>query len=275
MAEAATPVLLGTQGWSYSAWVGPFYPKRTAQAAMLGLYARAFPTVEVDSTFYGIPAEPVVREWRERVPKGFVFSLKVPQEITHTRQLVDVEPAISQFLSRVDLLEDRLGPLLVQMSPAFRATAEHRSILAAFLEGLPRAYRWVFEFRDAKWITADVLDLLHRRQVALALVDGRWLRRHVVMGLVRRPTADFGYVRWMGPTRTIIDYSRVQVDRSAELTSWAEAIRTLRSRVRTIFGYFNNHFEGHGPHSVRELQRIVGQVPVEPGALQTQVELFG
>lgn len=273
MVEAAR-VLLGTQGWSYPAWIGPFYPKGTAQAAMLALYAKAFSTVEVDSTFHGIPAETVVREWRERVPKGFLFSLKIPQEITHTRQLVDVEPLLTRFLTRVDVLEDRLGPLLVQMSPGFRATAEHRSVLTAFLEGLPTGYRWVIEFRDPKWITADTLDLLHERAVALALVDGRWLKRRVVLDLTRRPTTQFGYLRWMGPTRSILDYSHVQVDRGAELTRWAEAIRALRSRVPTVFGYFNNHFEGHGPHSVRELERIVGQKPVEPRSRQAQVELF-
>ncbi len=268
-------VYLGTQGWSYPAWVGPFYPRGTTQSAMLRMYARAFRSVEVDSTFYGIPPAPVVREWRERVPDGFLFSLKLPQEITHTRQLVDVEEMLTQFLDRAALLDDRLGPLLVQLSPAFRATEEHRSILTDFLNTLPKAQHWAIEFRDPKWITSSMLDELRVRNVALALVDGRWIRRRVMLDLVHRPTADFAYIRWMGPSRTITDYSHVQIDQERELSVWAEAVRALRTRVRAVFGYFNNHFQGHSPQSVRSLQTLVGQQPVEPQALQDQVELFG
>lgn len=271
----AESVYLGTQGWSYAAWVGPFYPQGTVQAGMLQVYGRAFSTVEVDSTFYSVPPAPVVREWRDRVPDGFIFSLKVPQEITHTRQLVGARDVLDQFLERADLLDDRLGPLLIQLSPGFRATAEHRSTLEEFAKALPTGYRWVVEFRDPKWITSDLLDLLRDRNIALALVDGRWIRRRVMLDLIHRPTADFAYVRWMGPSRTITDYSRIQVDREHEMALWAEALRGLGARVRTVFGYFNNHFQGHSPHSVRVLQRLLGQEPVEPQALQEQAELFG
>ncbi len=270
-----TDIYLGTQGWSYSAWVGPFYPRGTSQSRMLHVYGRAFATVEVDSTFYAVPAEPIVREWRERVPDGFVFSLKVPQEITHTRQLVETSGVLDQFLERADLLGDRLGPLLIQLSPAFRATQEHRSVLDEFVSALPTRYQWAIEFRDPKWITSEMLDRLRARNVALALVEGRWIRRRMMLDLVNRPTADFAYVRWMGPSRTITDYSHVQEDRERELALWADALRALRARVRAVFGYFNNHFQGHSPHSVRTLQRLLGQKPVEPRALQEQVELFG
>lgn len=268
-------VYLGTQGWSYAAWVGPFYPLGTAQPGMLQVYGRAFSTVEVDSTFYAVPPAPVVREWRDRVPVGFIFSLKIPQEITHTRQLVDTTGVLKQFLERVDPLGDRLGPFLVQLSPGFRATDEHWSVLERFVNSLPVGYRWAIEFRDPKWITSDLLALLSGRNIALALVDGRWIRRRVMLDLIHRPTADFAYIRWMGSSRTISDYSRVQVDREHDVTLWAEALRALGTRVRTVFGYFNNHFEGHSPHSVRVLQRLLGQEPVEPRALQEQAELFG
>jgi uncharacterized protein YecE (DUF72 family) len=267
-------LLLGTQGWSHPAWVGPFYPAGTPQSSFLSVYARAFSTVEADSTFYAVPAAPIVREWRERVPDGFVFSLKVPQEITHTRQLVDVREVLAQFLERAELLGDHLGPILVQLSPAFCVTEERRTVLEQFLRELPGGYRWAVEFRDPRWITDAVLDWLRVRNVAVALVDGRWVRRRVMLELAARPTANFAYVRWMGPSRALADYSRVQLDRERELAQWAAAVRSLRGQVRTIFGYFNNHFQGHGPHSVRALQRLVGQTPVEPRALHEQVELF-
>ena len=74
---------IGCQGWNYDAWVGPFYPEGTRPVDFLRVYARAFDTVEVDSTFYAIPAPRTLRDWAERVPDDFQFALKLPQEITH------------------------------------------------------------------------------------------------------------------------------------------------------------------------------------------------
>jgi uncharacterized protein YecE (DUF72 family) len=82
-------VLIGTQGWNYAGWVGPFYPEGTRSADMLTRYAEAFPTVEVDSTFYACPPAKSVRGWAERSPDGFVFALKLPRDITHDRHLRD------------------------------------------------------------------------------------------------------------------------------------------------------------------------------------------
>ena len=155
-----------------------------------------------------------------------------------------------------------------------QATEEHESILAEFIGQLPAQFQWAVEFRDPRWVTTAMLERLRSHNIALALVDGRWIRRRMVLDLIHQPTADFAYVRWMGPTRSIIDYSRVQVDRDRELGQWAEAIRALSDRVRTVYGYFNNHFQGHSPQSARSLQRAVGQTPTDPKALRQQVELF-
>lgn len=269
-----TALRIGTQGWNYPAWVGPFYPSGTRRGDMLELYARAFDTVEVDATFYGTPPEKVVDGWRERVPDGFLFSLKVPQEITHARRLMDVAEPLHHFLGRIERLGDRLGALLVQLSPDFGPTAVHRDALAGFLALLPERFRWSVEFRDPRWLDAATLGRIGEHGVGLTLADGRWIRRDLVLDLVRSPTADFSYVRWMGPDRAITDYSRVQVERDGELARWAEALDGLAGRVRTVFGYFNNHWQGHSPASARALQRRMGQRPVEPEALRRQVELF-
>jgi len=267
-------VHLGTQGWGYRGWVGPFYPLGTRLPDMLGLYARAFRTVEVDSTFYGVPASAVVREWAARVPPEFRFALKVPQEITHARQLVGADEVLARFLERARLLGDRLGPLLIQLSPAFRADEDNRRVLADFLAKLPAGFRWALEFRDPRWIVPRTAELLHTRKVALTLADGRWIRRRTMMDVASQPTSDFAYVRWMGSDRRIQDYSRIQTDRERELTMWAIAIDHLRARVRDVFGFFNNHFQGHSPGSVRRLQELVGQESVEPAQLRDQPELF-
>lgn len=267
-------MLLGTQGWNYRAWVGPFYPPGTRTEQMLALYARAFRTVEVDSTFYGVPASSTVAGWSSRVPPEFTFSLKIPQEITHERRLVGADDALLHFLDRVHPLGMRLGALLVQLAPDFGPTYANRDALAAFLGVLPREFRWAIEFRDAGWLDGETLDALATHGVALALSDGRWLKRTRILALAERPTAEFAYVRWMGANRRITDYSRVQIERDRELDLWAIGLAALSPRVQTIFGYFNNHFQGHSPYSVRALQDRIGQPSVEPAALRDQGELF-
>jgi uncharacterized protein YecE (DUF72 family) len=110
--------------------------------------------------------------------------------------------------------------------------------------------------------------------VALALSDGRWLPRRWLLALAERPTTDFHYVRWMGSDRRITDFSHVQLNRTAELERWADALRPLPARGLDVYGYFNNHFAGHSPASARELQRRLGQAAVAPEELREQTSLF-
>jgi uncharacterized protein YecE (DUF72 family) len=266
--------LVGTQGWNYPAWIGPFYPHGAKTGDLLGVYSRAFPTVEVDATFYAIPAEPIVTGWRESTPPGFSFALKVPQEITHEKRFVDVDQRLARFLNRIRGLEDRLGPLLLQLSPDFRVTDTTRGVLRNFLSSLPTDFRWAIEFRQPHWLNPETLDLLRSRNVALALADGRWIKRGVVLDLALEPTADFAYLRWNGPARKPPDATRMPTDRTRELGVWAEALRTLGERVNVIYGFFSNHFQGHGPASARQMQQMLGIAPVEPAMLREQAELF-
>src|SRR5882757_4160721 len=106
-------IRIGTQGWNYDAWVGPFYPEGTRPAEYLTVYARAFDTVEVDSTFYAVPPARTIRGWAQRTPPGFTFALKMPQEITHERRLREVDDLTKEFCDRARELEDRLGPVLL------------------------------------------------------------------------------------------------------------------------------------------------------------------
>ena len=265
-------IRLGTQGWNYDAWVGPFYPSGTRPADFLGVFARAFDTVEVDSTFYAIPPAKTVRGWAERTPADFRFALKLPQEITHERRLRNAEESTELFFERARELGPKLGPILVQLGPDFGPT--ELPALAAFLPRLPKDLLIAIEFRQRAWIHDGVLALLAEHNVALALSDGRWIPRKMMLGLAERPTANFAYIRWMGPNRDIVDYSRIQYDRTRELESWAEAIIELAKRLQVVYGFVNNHFAGHSPASVRELQRLIGQQPVDPGQLGEQMTLF-
>ncbi len=265
-------VHIGTQGWNYDAWVGSFYPKGTRPANFLRTYARAFDTVEIDSTFYAIPPAATVEGWAGRVPEGFVFSLKMPRAITHEQGLEDAWELLEAFTSRARLLGAKLGPVLIQLGPEFGPA--RRPALERFLPRLPHDLRFAVEFRQRGWLAAEHLRLLADHGVALALADGRFVPRERLLELAESPTSDFAYVRWMGPDRKIEDYARVVVDRSHEIGEWALALAALASRVSTVRGYFNNHFQGHSPASARTMQRLLGQQPVEPAALRDQAELF-
>ena len=265
-------IRIGTQGWNYDAWVGPFYPVGTRPADFLSVYARAFDTVEVDSTFYAVPPATTVRGWAQRTPGDFRFALKLPQEITHERRLRDVEDVAELFFERARELGEKLGPVLIQLGPDFGPV--ELPALSRFLPTLPRDIAFAIEFRQRGWIHEGVLALLAEHHVALALTDARWIPRKQMLSLAERPTADFVYVRWMGPDREIVDYSRIQVDRERELELWATVIWPLAERGYHVYGYVNNHFAGHSPASARELQRLLRQSPVDPSTLGEQMTLF-
>ncbi len=264
-------IRIGTQGWNYDAWVGPFYPTGTRAADFLTVYARAFGTVEVDSTFYAIPPAKTVRGWAERTPPGFKFALKLPQEITHERRLRDSTELEELFYDRARELGPKLGPILVQLGPDF--SPSELPALANFLPRIPSDIRVAVEFRQRGWIHDGVIALLAEHNVALALTDARWIPRKTMLTLAERPTADFTYIRWMGPDRDIVDYSRVQVDRSREIDAWAKVLPSIQSKVE-VYGYFNNHFAGHSPASARELQTRLGMSVVDPSQLGEQLTLF-
>lgn len=265
-------IRLGTQGWNYPAWVGSFYPLGTRPKDFLELYSRAFDTVEVDSTFYASPPASTVRGWASRTPPGFLFSLKMPREITHERRLVGSEEVLAEFVDRARELEDRLGPILIQLGPDFSPL--ERRALEEFLPLLPPDLEFAVEFRQAEWIRPWALDLLSAHRVALAISDGRWIPRGTALELVSRPTAAFHYLRWMGADRSITDYSRTQLDRSAELDAWGSVLGPVAGGGVRVFGYVNNHFAGHSPATARQLQRLLGGTPVEPDSIGDQIPLF-
>lgn len=265
-------IRLGAQGWNYDAWVGPFYPAGTRSADYLRVYARAFDTVEVDSTFYAVPPVKTVRGWADRVPADFSFALKLPQEISHENRLRNSTDLLSLFCDRARELGDKLGPILIQLGPDFAPV--ELPALASFLPQLPQDLHFAIEFRQRGWITEGIIALLAEHHVALALTDARWIPRKTMLSLASSPTTDFAYIRWMGPNRDLVDYSRIQVDRSRELDAWASVIPRIVERVKTVYGYVSNHFAGHSPASLRDLQQRLSIPTVSPEDLGEQMSLF-
>ena len=265
-------VRIGTQGWNYDAWVGPFYPSRTRAADFLSVYARAFDTVEVDSTFYAIPSAKTVRGWHDRTPDNFTFALKLPQEITHERRLRDSRDSAAEFFDRARELGPKLGPILIQLGPDFGPV--ELPAVAAFLPTLPQDIQIAIEFRQRGWIHDGLLALLAEHGVALALSDGKWIPRKQMLALAAKPTAPFHYIRLMGANRDIVDYSRIQIDRAREVEQWAGTIEPAAEQGMDAYVYINNHFAGHSPQSARELQRLLRLTPVDPSQIGEQMTLF-
>jgi uncharacterized protein YecE (DUF72 family) len=258
-------LLLGTSSWSCEDWVGIFYPPGTPSADFLGHYAQHFDTVEVDSTYYRIPSESMVRNWRARTPPGFTFAAKFPQSITHEKVLQDCREELANFLRTMSLLEDRLGPLLLQF-PYFNAKAFARpedflTRLTSFLDKLPGEFQYALEVRNKYWVNARLLDILRKKGVALALIDHPWMTPiPQLMSKLDVATAGFTYIRWLGDRKGIEEktrcWDRIIVDREDEMRVWIPVIRELLQRGIQVRGYFNNHYAGFGPGSIELFRRI-------------------
>lgn len=277
--EKMAAVRVGCQGWNYEDWVSGsglpiFYPRNTRASDMLEIYARAFETVEVDSTFYAIPSAQTIEAWHKRTPAGFTFSLKLPQEITHARSFRSGSAILlDEFCSRVRALGKRLGVVLIQLPPQFEMTTENANALKEFLPHLPGDLRFSIEFRHASWMRQRVADLLAKHKIALAITEGPWIERTEMLKFIKRPTAPFAYIRWMGE-RDLVRFDRVQRTRDKNLSSWRAAIEELRAHTLEVFAYFSNFYEGHAPASANKLKRLLNQPTVEAASLEDQRSLF-
>ncbi|HYP53490.1 MAG TPA: DUF72 domain-containing protein [Pyrinomonadaceae bacterium] len=279
--ESQGRVRVGCQGWNYEDWVtaqaareSVFYPRGTRAPSMLDLYARAFETVEVDSTFYAVPSSSTVEGWHRRTPDGFTLALKLPQIITHQLALSRASAEVlAEFCERARLLKEKLAAVLVQLPPQFEATPENRRALVGFLPLLPKDIPFHFEFRDAAWFDEPTAELLSRAGAGLALVDGPWVRRERVRRAAELAGGSSVYVRWMG-ARDLTSFDRVVRPQDANLRAWAEVVERASSRGAQVFAYFSNFYEGHAPASANKLKRLLGQPAVEPGDLESQPSLF-
>jgi uncharacterized protein YecE (DUF72 family) len=276
----SSKVQIGCQGWNYDDWISKpgsasvFYPQSTRPADMLGLYARAFDTVEVDSTFYAVPSQSTIEGWIGRTPTAFTFSLKLPQEITHTHALRQGGAhVLKEFCERARLLGAKLGIILVQLPPQFTFTPENAQALYEFLPQLPEDIRFSIEFRSSDWMQSEVMGKLTHHHVALALVEGPWIARELLWKMWAETTADFAYVRWMG-ARDLVRFDCVQRPQDANLRLWSEAIKRLSKRVNEVHACFSNYYEGHAPTSANKLKRLLEQTIVEAKGLEDQPSLF-
>lgn len=243
-------IRLGTSGWDYDEWVGRVYPPQGV-ADRLRFYARRFPIVEVNSSFYRLPKREVVASWVRRTPPAFRFTAKLPQTITHEQRLEGSRDALAEFLKVLQPLRDagRLAAALVQLPPSLPFDARK---VRAFYELLPPDLPVAVEFREPSWLADASFALLREFGLAYVVVDEPSLPVRLEV------TAPFAYVRWHGHGRpTWYDYTYTP----AELAPWVGRLASLAEQADEVFGFFNNHFRGDAAVNAEQLRAAAGLAP--------------
>jgi len=234
---------IGTSGWSYKHWKGPFYPAEVPQKKWLEFYAETFSTVEINSSFYRLPKRETFESWRERTPAAFIFAVKASRYITHVKKLVGVDEALERFMRNAGGLGEKLGPILFQFPANLHANTER---LGGFIEMLPHGFRYAFEFRHESWLNEDVYNLLRNKSSALCIADSPdWPTSFEITG-------PFTFIRLHGGRMLYAsEYS------DSELAQWAEIISGFLNRRLDVFVYFNNDAFGYAVKNALQLKRLL------------------
>lgn len=242
MQEKGT-IYIGTSGWHYSHWKGNFYPPGVTSKQFTAHYVKFFQTVEINNSFYRLPSWETFAAWRASVPDDFLFSVKASRFITHMKKLKDPQQGLAQLLGNAQGLEEKLGPILFQLPPAWRLKQER---FQAFLEALPPYYRYTFEFREPSWYDPRVYELLQARNHAFCMYE---LAGHMSPLEI---TADFVYIRLHGPEGKYAgSYSE------SALQWWANTCRTWASEGKDVYIYFDNDQNGYAAFNAMRLQELV------------------
>jgi uncharacterized protein YecE (DUF72 family) len=247
-------IFLGTSGWSYAEWEGPFYQK--GEKRKLRAYARVFKTAEIDSTFYRYPSKGMVIGWLRYSPSEFVFTAKLPKLITHDKKLGlkgNVKDDLESFFEVMRPLQlgGKLACLLIQLPPRYDFNPDN---LESFFDLLDPVFRYAVEFRHLTWMRDETWDLLKKHQVAYVNVDEPLLPPDVYL------TTDFSYFRWHGRgKKPWFDY-RYEKE---ELDLWVTKVQEAAKKTRKVFGYFNNHFHGYAPENCLYLIEKLGLLSEE------------
>jgi uncharacterized protein YecE (DUF72 family) len=261
-------VYVGTSGWTYPDWLGSFYPADLKPKDMIQYYARYFRAVEIDSTYYTIPARSVVAGWKENTPPGFVFAAQVPGVITHQKVMKDCQHELTTFLNSVELLGDRLGPLLLQFPyfnrNTFASRAQFDKLLLPFLKTLPREFKFAVEIRNKNWISWDFLEILRDHSVAFVVIAQAWMPSiDVLARALDLLCGDFFYARFIGDRKEVKAqrWDNLSEDKTSELIVWIEELKKIADRASRTYAFFNNHYAGFAPGSVKLFHELWHKEP--------------
>jgi uncharacterized protein YecE (DUF72 family) len=237
-------IWIGTSGFTYPHWRGVLYPEGVPQRRWLEVYSGTFSAVEVNATFYRLPAESTVEGWFDRTPPDFTFAVKGSRFITHVRRLRDVDSAVDLFFSRVSVLGEKLGPVLFQLPPQLKADL---GLLAAFAALLPPGRRCALEFRHQSWFTEEVYGILRGRDLALCVHDHHGTACPAVL------TAGWAYLRLHGPGGR---YAGMYGPEGLE--GWAGKLSDWVDQGIDAYVFFNNDAGGNAVRDAVRLKAMVG-----------------
>lgn len=236
-------IRIGTSGWHYAHWVGPFYPPDLPSEKMLSFYATEFETVEVNNSFYRLPKAKTLFAWRDGTPDSFTFAFKASRYITHMKRLREADGPLTNMIDHAHSLDPKLGPILFQLPPKWRVDAER---LRQFLGLIPKHIRVAFEFRDPSWFVDGVFEMLRHSGSAFCIYDFSGSTSPLML------TSDLVYIRLHGPDgpyRGLYD--------AAALSTWAEHISDWHARGRDVYCFFDNDERGYAAQNARELKNLL------------------
>ncbi len=259
-------IRIGTCAWSFDEWSGPLYPPDWPSNRWLEFYARYFPAVEIDSTFYSAPAEAVAQRWVELTPPSFRFTCKLPRALTHERRLRDCRAELLAFLRALEPLAPKLQVVLIQF-PGSYGPREEKDAFREFLGQLPGDFRFAVEFRHPGWHRPHFIRLLEKHRVCWVWNDLSPLNERNLAPFEFQPiTTDFLYLRLLGPANTKYDadgkrihrYDKLLWKREAALDSWGLRIQRHLDEIRSVWTFVNNHYEGFAPATCQRLAERLG-----------------
>ncbi|HLW65001.1 MAG TPA: DUF72 domain-containing protein [Gemmataceae bacterium] len=248
MSQAAQ-VRIGTSGWVYKHWRNVFYPPKLAANRWFEHYFCHFDTVEINCTFYGLPAASTFARWAEQAPSGFVYAVKANKILTHLKRLHEPREVLETMLDRARELGQHLGPILYQLPPHWGCDIER---LRQFISVLPVGLEHVFEFRDPSWLNNDVKALLADTGMNFCIHDLAGFPCPLCV------TGPIAYVRFHGPMKA----KHVGRYTPQQLREWAARIAGFQRAGHAVYAYFNNDAEGHAVINARELQHLLRVKPL-------------
>jgi uncharacterized protein YecE (DUF72 family) len=256
---------IGCSGWSYSSWQGPFYPKAIENSKWLKYYSNVFDYVEIDSSFYRIPNEFMVKNWYKRTPSNFRFTAKFPKVITHDKRLKNFdEDQLDYFFDSMSELKEKLLALLIQLPPSIQIV-EGLDALRSILPHLDNSFRYAVEVRHRSWFQDLAYNFFSNNNMCLVWSQLADIHTPPIV------TSDFAYVRFIGD-RSIQekDFGRIQIDRIKEMKKVARNFKTgidqgNLSQVKLAIVAANNHYAGFGPGTVNIFRQLLGLGEVKWG----------
>ena len=234
---------VGTSGWNYNHWKDVFYPRKMPSSDLLSYYAGHFTTVEINNSFYQVPAEETLQAWHDTVPDDFIFSVKASRYITHMKKLKDPREPVDRFMASIKALGKKCGPVLFQLPPRWKCNPDR---LDAFLAALPSGARYTMEFRDETWFNQKVYNILEDHNAAFCMY-------HLDKKLSpRKLTADFVYIRLHGPEQAY----QGSYDQKT-LAGWVGAMSTWADQGRQIYCYFDNDQQGYAAQNALAMKKML------------------